>query len=290
MFSRILRSLVIISIFAAMGCSNQAPNDASTKINNSIENETAPPATVKSLVTIEGEKAIETTLSDRRVSENGTEIKFTVNTDVAIEGQTEFVVALYGRDLGDDRALAGYRLQDASGKTLWTSEYAANTIDMSWIQLMRTDGEHTWSVEIETGSDTKRQIHRLDDSVVCLASPLVNTTVADKQNYDDDPMSRQVKDFYDNNVSKIDTRPEDFVVSILADENLLPWISGASDEQSEDGGPDYVIGDWASFSCDIVRAFYEEFCQKGTNGSQALCTLLMIIATICEVMGKVQSF
>ncbi len=49
---------------------------------------------------------------------------------------------------------------------------------------MRTDGEHTWSVEIETENGTKRQMHRLDESVLsrnptCQLRWLLNPAASD---------------------------------------------------------------------------------------------------------------
>lgn len=281
MFSGIFKSVVIAALLGAIGCSNQVPNGASAKVNDSIESETPLPSTAKSLITIEGGKAIETILSNRQSSE--TEVRFAVTTDVEIEGQTEFVVAMYVRDLGDDRALAGYRLEDASGKTLWTSEYAANIADMSWIEMSRRNSEHSWSLVVETKGGFSRQTHTLDNVRIVGESSITGTD-GEKFGGSNVETGRRLNSMYSNNRSFFEKQPDQFVVSILTNESLLPWVAGSIYEKSGLDEPQFV-GGWGKLICDVLKSISASVCDPESSlHDETACVALGAAVAICELL------
>lgn len=287
MLTKVFRSLVIAAIFAAMGCSNQAPNHSESGGNKLIDSYPSKPTTVHSQVVLDDSRQIGTTLSDRKVKSDGSEVSFHVKTDSPIEGRTEFVMALFGSDLGNGRYSAGYRVEDLKGRELWRSEYAAQTSDMTWVQMKKSNSKHSWSYTQSFGTDVIVQTHMIDGRSLTVETPDHDFSTVGKATAYEQVSSVKLSTIYDGSESLFGNQYEEHVLHILNDASLLPWISGEpTDEMANDGPQEIDLGGWLALACKGIEAVSPDLCAEGSGTYDAkLCKASKLALLACEAMN-----
>lgn len=287
MIQRILRSLSVIAILAAAGCSTEPTSNLTSSNNQNIPNALAS-ASVSTRLELGKLGQTDVELSEQRLDAAIRELRFRVRTSQSIDGCDDFGIALYGRDLGSGREAIGYRVLDQHGDLIQHAEFGIEEEAQSWVKLSRASRTESWSLELEARGGELRAKYDLNGATYSLTAPVLGYDSEQAVKGDQFMRSDELRSLYLKNGDLFDGKYDILVASVLTDSTAIDWLGGETPSGDGDGPQLINVKEWLKLACMTAEYIEGAVCDPNSPTYDSdVCQGVEILSLICKLANKI---